>query len=248
MRVDIFSYFSYWHFIRNPGDSKCNSISVFSWRCRIRGARSSSTGVQCGVEPLPMRQPCTAFVVRISDHLSAQNLLHCFRLKTACIQYRSKAFNIIALVEFCSIKRTQYTVTKLPSFAHNRRPRPMIMLCYERLCSRMKQLAPQQAVRVNYTTWEVNKIITVEHTGQKKKTLIAVMSGQGTLFLCLSQLLLHVTAFKTCHRRKSLKFQREIRTLQHWQGNSVWHRQQTPSTFIWISGGKGNGRTALRGR
>ena len=75
------------------------------------------------------------------------------RIMKDILLHRTKAFNIVALVEFCSIIWTQYTVTRLLSFAHNRRPRPVIM--YEGLCSRMKGLDPQQAVHANDTTWEV---------------------------------------------------------------------------------------------
>ena len=75
------------------------------------------------------------------------------RVMKDILLHRTKAFNIVALVEFCGVVWNQYAVTRLLSFAHNRRQLPVIM--YEKLRQRMTELDPQRALRVNDTTWEV---------------------------------------------------------------------------------------------
>jgi len=80
------------------------------------------------------------------------------RIMKDILLHRTKAFNIVALVEFCGLIWTQYMETRLLSFAHNRRSRPVIM--YEKLCSRMKELKPELAKRMSETTWEVPSATT----------------------------------------------------------------------------------------
>ena len=75
------------------------------------------------------------------------------RIMKDVILHRTKAFNVVALVEFCGVIWNNYIETRLLSFAHNRRSRPAIM--FEKLCSRMKGQDPKLAVPVNETTWIV---------------------------------------------------------------------------------------------
>jgi hypothetical protein len=77
------------------------------------------------------------------------------RILKDIILNRTKAFNVVALVEFCTIVWERYCQARLLSFAHNRRTRPMMM--YEALCKRMKECDPKDVVQIDEITWEVHR-------------------------------------------------------------------------------------------
>lgn len=106
------------------------------------------------------------FVKRLHNNLERQEewvALHRQELLTRChntnnyaeasiriikdiILNRTKAFNVTALVEFCSTVWEIYCKNRLLSFAHNQQAKPYIM--YEALCKRMKDIDPGQAKQV----------------------------------------------------------------------------------------------------
>jgi len=51
---------------------------------------------------------------------------------------RTKAFNVVALVDFCSTVLQSYFVKRLLAFAHGRRADPRLQ--YRELCSKMREV------------------------------------------------------------------------------------------------------------
>ena len=60
---------------------------------------------------------------------------------------RTKAFNVVALVDFCSTVLQAYLVRRLLAFAHGRRADPRLV--YTALCDRIKDVATQTATVVD---------------------------------------------------------------------------------------------------
>jgi hypothetical protein len=75
------------------------------------------------------------------------------RILKDIILRRTKAFNVVALVEFCGTIWNQYLVARLLNFAHGRRAAPL--LGYEALCRRMKDANLEKIRKINDTTYAV---------------------------------------------------------------------------------------------
>lgn len=98
------------------------------------------------------------------------------RILKDIILRRTKAFNVVALVEFVSVIWEQYCQARLLSFAHNRRSHAVVT--YETLCMRMKEQNADAAIQLDDTTWEVP-------SGSSKGTTYVVNAETGVCS-CLS--------------------------------------------------------------
>jgi len=62
---------------------------------------------------------------------------------------RTKAFNVVALVDFCSTVLQAYLVRRLLAFAHGRRTNPRLV--YAELCDRMRRVDTEAIAVVSLT-------------------------------------------------------------------------------------------------
>ena len=103
---------------------------------------------------------------------------------------RTKAFNVVALVDFCSTVLQAYLVRRLLAFAHGRRADPRLV--YTALCDRMKDVASQTATVVDdyiFLVPSCSRASTI-YTVDAEFGLCACASGQSGAF-CKHQAFVH---------------------------------------------------------
>ena len=103
---------------------------------------------------------------------------------------RTKAFNVVALVDFCSTVLKAYLVRRLLAFAHGRRANPRLV--YAELCDRMRHVDTEAIAVVDDNTYHVpscSRASTV-YTVDALFGLCACVSGQTGAF-CKHQAVVH---------------------------------------------------------
>lgn len=112
------------------------------------------------------------------------------RILKDIILRRTKAFNVVALVEFCGTIWNQYLVARLLNFAHGRRAAPL--LGYEALCRRMKDADLQKIRQISDTTYAVpsGTQVGTEYVVSTEIGACTCAAGNSGAF-CKHQALLH---------------------------------------------------------
>ena len=103
---------------------------------------------------------------------------------------RTKAFNVVALVDFCSTVLQAYLVRRLLAFAHGRRANPRLV--YTALCKKMRDISTAAATVVDeyrYLVPSCNRASTM-YTVDAEFGLCACVSGQSGAF-CKHQAFVH---------------------------------------------------------
>jgi len=103
---------------------------------------------------------------------------------------RTKAFNVVALVDFCSTVLQSYAVKRLLSFAYGRRADPRLQ--YAELCSRMQHISVQKAVAIDNFRYAVpsSRDDNMMYTVDAEFGLCACMRGMAGAF-CKHQAFVH---------------------------------------------------------
>jgi hypothetical protein len=109
--------------------------------------------IRCFRTPLTMRNNHT------NNYAEA-----CIRILKDIVLQRTKAFNVVALVEFCGSIWNQYFVGRLLNFAHGRRAAPL--LGFEALCRKMKDANLEKIRQISDSTYTVPSAtqVDVEYT------------------------------------------------------------------------------------